>query len=284
MSEVTSNMNGEEIKCPACAEQILKAAKKCRHCGEILDSNFVSKTENHSAVNRKVGFILGIGIFFFPYLFSWLTLRKGHSVKSRLIALSWFAVVLLIISGPKKSNLSNDVKATSVPVEQAVNNQAAAAPVDDVGIWKLGQYVDKFGDPTKEGFIVNGQPIKGVFSNTATTNSDLNVVLLINSASDISIQLYEYASNNPVKTYGTTKYAVLVKGNGGNKLNLSATNYSDRLSLNSTSSKKLFNELKSGGTIAFSIHETENSVNTYNFVIDNADGFTNAFKKLSSKK
>src|SRR5690606_2927644 len=28
---------------------------------------------------RKVGILLGLGVFFFPWIFSWFTLRKGHS-------------------------------------------------------------------------------------------------------------------------------------------------------------------------------------------------------------
>ena len=30
-------MTKKKIKCPYCSEQILRTAKKCKHCGEFID-------------------------------------------------------------------------------------------------------------------------------------------------------------------------------------------------------------------------------------------------------
>lgn len=43
---------------------------------------------------RSVGIILGVGIIFLPYFFSWFTLRKGHTVISRVLAFSWLIILL----------------------------------------------------------------------------------------------------------------------------------------------------------------------------------------------
>jgi len=38
---------------------------------------------------KKVGCLLAAGIFLIPQIFSWFTLRNGHSVISRIIAIGW---------------------------------------------------------------------------------------------------------------------------------------------------------------------------------------------------
>ena len=46
--------------------------------------------------SKKVGALLGLGILLFPYLFSWLTLQKGYSAGSRILAFFWLFVVVSI--------------------------------------------------------------------------------------------------------------------------------------------------------------------------------------------
>jgi len=43
---------------------------------------------------RKVGFFLGIGILFMPFIFSWFLLRSGHSKFSRFIGFLWLALFI----------------------------------------------------------------------------------------------------------------------------------------------------------------------------------------------
>jgi hypothetical protein len=65
------------------------------------------------------------------------------------------------------------------------------------GIWAINYFVDDFGDPTDKGYIAPSYYIKGTISNSATTNSELNVIIIIQSKSDIAVQLYEYAGDTP---------------------------------------------------------------------------------------
>lgn len=44
---------------------------------------------------RKVGILLGIGIFLLPIIFSWFTLRTGHSTLSRIVGFGWLAIVII---------------------------------------------------------------------------------------------------------------------------------------------------------------------------------------------
>ena len=48
---------------------------------------------------RKVGIGLGIGIFFLPFIFSWFTLRKGHSTLSKVLSLGWLGLAVISMAG-----------------------------------------------------------------------------------------------------------------------------------------------------------------------------------------
>ncbi len=154
------------------------------------------------------------------------------------------------------------------------------ANINNTGMWRVGHYVDDFGESTKQGYIRNTNLIRGTFSNTATQDSDLDVKFLISNSSDISIQLYEYAGNNPVKAYSSTGYWILIQDNDNNRYKFTVTNYTDRLSLSEINSKKIHNILMKGGTIKFKIIEIENPTSEYEFTIQKADYYNNAYRKL----
>lgn len=63
----------------------------------------------NAPVKRNVGFLLGLGILFFPILFVWFLLRKGHSVLSRLIGFGWLVLsIVIVVSGPPSSTSSSN--------------------------------------------------------------------------------------------------------------------------------------------------------------------------------
>lgn len=168
-------------------------------------------------------------------------------------------------------------------IQAEEKEQIRLANINNTGIWTVGHYVDDFGEPTKEGYIRNTSLISGLFSNTATQNSDLNVKFLISNSSDISIMLYEYASNNPVKAYSSDSYRVLIQDKDGKRYKLTATNYSDRLSFNKSTSRKVHEILMEGGMIKFKIIESDTPTTEYDFTISNADWYNNAYRKLTGK-
>ncbi|PKQ60134.1 hypothetical protein BZG02_20615 [Labilibaculum filiforme] len=152
--------------------------------------------------------------------------------------------------------------------------------LNNTGMWSVRYYVDEFGEKTNQGYISNSLSIKGSFSNTATQDSRLNVDFLISNSSKISFQLYEYAGNNPVKAYSSESYRVLIQDKDGNRHKLTATNYSDRLSFDKTSSRKVHGILMKGGTIKFKVVEIDTPTTEYDFTIQKADWYDNAYKKL----
>ena len=62
---------------------------------------------------RKVGFLLGVGILFFPYIFSWFTLRKGHTTQSKVISFVWLGVTVLMIAVQQPQPRRDDQTASS---------------------------------------------------------------------------------------------------------------------------------------------------------------------------
>ncbi|BAX78503.1 hypothetical protein [Labilibaculum antarcticum] len=155
------------------------------------------------------------------------------------------------------------------------------ANLNNTGIWSVNYYVDDFGEPTKEGYIRNTYLISGAFSNTATQDSELSVRFLNSSSSNISIQLYEYASNNPVKAYSSEYYKVLILDKDKKRYNLTAINYkSDRLTFDKTNSRTVHQILMKGGAIKFKIVESDTPTTQYEFTIEKADWYDNAYRKL----
>lgn len=82
----------------------------------MADKTTDSKPESGEQA-KTVSFKLGLGIFFMPYIFSWFTLRKGHSTKAKAISFVWLAILVMpILFGGKKSDTTSnsaDLKKTS---------------------------------------------------------------------------------------------------------------------------------------------------------------------------
>jgi cell division protein FtsB len=174
-----------------------------------------------------------------------------------------------------------------VQKEKEQENQRAAAErerirlanLNNTGIWTVSHYVDSFGERTSKAYITTKEYIKGKFSNSATQDSDLNVNFMINGLSEIHFQLYEYAGNNPVKSYGEDKYTVQIQDKDGQRNTLAASNYSDRLQFGKNASSILHRALMKGGVVKFAIVE-DGTPTRYRFEA-NAEYYENAYRQLT---
>lgn len=77
------------INCPDCSNEMSDAARACPKCGR--------PNQNIAPVKRSISILLGVGILLFPLIFSWFTLRSGHSVLSRIIAFSWLVLSFVLV-------------------------------------------------------------------------------------------------------------------------------------------------------------------------------------------
>ena len=159
------------------------------------------------------------------------------------------------------------------------------AEFEGTGIWKVGYFVDEFGDPTDNGYVSNNYYIEGTFSNSATSNSDLNSVFIISKKSRVALQLYEYAGRNPVKAYSTKDYSIIVKDGNGEKHSMTGTMYEggDRIFFDTSSRKndisRMHNILEGGGNTTVVIKDTEYGLSTYKIQF-NADGYKIASDRI----
>lgn len=76
--------------------------------------------------SRKVGILLGIGILFIPHIFSWFTLRKGHSNLARTVSFVWLGILLLMTGLPsnRDSTKSGAQSATASFADAGMNSRA----------------------------------------------------------------------------------------------------------------------------------------------------------------
>lgn len=145
------------------------------------------------------------------------------------------------------------------------------------GIWEMDYYVDDFGEPTKEGYLKTS--CTGLFSNSATTNSELGVKFLIDK-SDIRIQLYEYNRNHPIKGEGFLKF----KAKRADGEILEFQTYNSERGDNTVIKeyyKKLIYFLQKGGEIKF-IAENGNSysISEYEFVLNDPTYIKEALESI----
>lgn len=88
----------------------------------------MTEAASETAKPRKVGLLLGIGIFLLPIIFAWFTLRKGHSVVARVVSLGWLGIVVIatILSPPVPPSGDAPGQSARPAVETKTPEQVAA--------------------------------------------------------------------------------------------------------------------------------------------------------------
>ena len=117
-------------------------------------------------------------------------------------------LIILLIFGcsqapsiyPYYQDKYGDLNLEELPLEE-IKNAKKPSPIEEAQThWSIGFYVDEFDKPTGEKYVWGHT--NGVFSNSATTNSDLYVTFIIDKK-NVSIKLYKYGRNHPVKSGGS---------------------------------------------------------------------------------
>ena len=147
------------------------------------------------------------------------------------------------------------------------------------GAWELKNYSDDFGEPTENKYLVLMGD--GVFSNSATSNSQLRVVFFIDGDS-FSFRLFEYGSS-PVKDDDHV-YTTRIKDSEGvvhdfRLWNSGQSGQIGPMSFSSEDYNKMLDILKKGGEIIVTMKYSSYSDSDYRFKLD-VGGFANAIKYL----
>ena len=164
-----------------------------------------------------------------------------------------------------------------------------------LGIWSERYFVDSFGDPTDQRYIIS--QVDGVFSNTAATNSSLKVQVMVYVEKDkprMRIEMYEYGSSK-VKNGGLEerKYYFTVKDDNSEVHKFTFKMYKNGDKLTADYELKEYNTgefrvdadfvemLKSNKTLKFVFTDDDKyGKSTYKFNIDDTTGFENALNWL----
>ena len=161
-------------------------------------------------------------------------------------------------------------------------NAAGASDPTNTGIWKIKYYVDEFNNPTTEGYITTKEYVKGTFNNSATTNSLLYVIWLIDK-DDVAIKLAEYGSNVVKSSYDTTYYSIVMLDPDGKKVSMTGTMYKggDRIYIDTSYESTVLEALKRNSSVTFKITEKGKYASSdYLFKMEDTSFFENAYNML----
>lgn len=147
------------------------------------------------------------------------------------------------------------------------------------GGWDLKSYKDEFGEESSDKYLVLTGT--GVFSNSATTNSEMTAFLFVDKDYDFSFKLIEY---NSMVVKSRDSYEFRIKDSEGeiHEMRLYNSRESGQMSAFVIYNSEMRSILEKGGIITVSVKELNNyytTSDTYLFKMD-VDGFQEAMAHL----
>lgn len=212
--------------------------------------------------------------------------------KTLLIVLTLAMLLSLCACGSSNdvptSNVedSSTTQTTDAPEQEAQNNETTSsestpneeAPAEtdkaeeEESLWETYYYVDDFNQPTEDGYICNSTYFLGTFSNSATTDSNLLVNVVVDEV-DIAFFLYEYG-NNLVKNNSSSYddlYNITMRTADGTDLSFTGTMFcgDDRIFIDPDFIPQVVSALSQEGNTmtSFYIENAERTINNYLFTV-----------------
>jgi hypothetical protein len=111
---------------------------------------------------RKVGFPLGLGIFFIPLIFAWFLLRRGHTLLARILGFAWLALSLLVYIGSPSTPPGQRSAPVAAPTAASAPASAqASAPVEQLKAYTAVQVASSYDENTVAADILfKGKKVK----------------------------------------------------------------------------------------------------------------------------
>ena len=167
-------------------------------------------------------------------------------------------------------------------VDTSIQYKKKHSSSNDFGIWSKKYYIDKFNNPTDDAYI--STTISGTFSNSATNNSSLLVKFIVDTNGP-KMFLYEYGSSQVKNGYSSKGfyYDMYVLDEAGNTTRIiwKMKEGQDRFYIYHEEDIDVFiNLLKDNISLSFYVVDENNSLNKYNFKINNTLYFDNAYISL----
>jgi hypothetical protein len=94
---------------------------------------------------NPVGFALGAGIFFLPYFFAWLLIRKNkkYSTAAKIVSFSWMVVLIGLYALPKPATPPTQLSGVTAIQPTSVASVAPVAPTQLSGVTTIQPVVQK---------------------------------------------------------------------------------------------------------------------------------------------
>lgn len=212
--------------------------------------------------------------------------------KTLLIVLTLAMLLSLCACGSSNDTPTSNVEdssttqTTDAPEQEAQNNETTSsestpneeAPAEtdkaeeEASLWETYYYVDDFNQPTEDGYICNSTYFLGTFSNSATTDSNLLVNVVVDEV-DIAFFLYEYGSNlvkNNSSSYDDL-YNITMRTADGTDLSFTGTMFcgDDRIFIDPDFIPQVVSALSQEGNTmtSFYIENAERTINNYLFTV-----------------
>ena len=201
---------------------------------------------------------------------------KKSKISVVVCLLLLVAICMCSCSSQGKNNNSS-----STTTFNGISNSTKYESSKESSNWELKNCVDEFGDYTSRKCL--SYKCKGTFSNTATTDSDLSVEMIITpivtvngNSESIEVKLYEYGNQLVKYVYGI-KYDVAyktesTKSTAWGKLDSDTVDRVRIYELN-------ISDFKTPQKIMFIITDRERPTTIYKFTIDTT-GFMEVYNKL----
>jgi hypothetical protein len=126
-----------------------------------LESQVTSSNKIVDSPQRRVGFLLGIGIFLVPAVFVWFLLRRGHSALSRVLGFGWLALALVVWMAAINSSsggLTPSTSASTADSPAAVAAEAQLPSSTALGVTAAGYSALKTSMTYEEASEILGSP------------------------------------------------------------------------------------------------------------------------------
>ena len=88
--------------CQSCFREIKKDNQTCNYCGGVGVENIESLQSDSKELVKSPSILLIIGVIVFPFIFSWVTLKRGYSKKFRFFSFLWMMIFLSLIDDAEK--------------------------------------------------------------------------------------------------------------------------------------------------------------------------------------
>lgn len=161
-------------------------------------------------------------------------------------------------------------------------NAASAGNPADLGMWTFKTEYDMFGLPTDNSYIVNKTKMTDISWVAYGSTYTKMAVEIRTDKNDIRIHIFKYGDSALNGGYGGDTFHVYILDSNNVRHTLYGTlpyKAIDGIRFNSQYEQELIDILSAGGTIRFVVVE-DYSGTTYNFTIQDATGFANAYAQL----